>query len=152
MKAAVFVYRLALRALPAAHRAQYGEQTIDTFRRELAATQRARGPLRGLVRGLGFTVAACLDAFGAGLAERRRRRTGRSVDGLISQCRISWPDIKLSARLLSKYPGLTFVASVGITVAITICAAFFSFVAASFYPTQPLDEGDRLVALENWNV
>ena len=66
--------------------------------------------------------------------------------------RIAWPDIKLSARLLIKYPGLTFVASVGITVAVTICAAFFSFASASFYPRLPLEEGDRLVALENWDV
>lgn len=148
MKIAVFVYRLALRVLPPAHRAQYGEDTIDTFTREFAAKLRARGPLSAL----GFTLAACFDALGAGLAERRRRRSGGSFDGLMSHYRISWPDIRLSARLLIKYPGLTFVASVGITVAITMCAAFFSFVAASFYPTLPLDEGDRLVALENWNV
>jgi FtsX-like permease family len=40
---------------------------------------------------------------------------------------ISWPDLKLSARLLRKYPGLTFVASVGIAVGIGISAGAFAF-------------------------
>jgi putative ABC transport system permease protein len=145
---AIFLYRRALRAFPPAHREQYGQETIETFTQELTVQQRERGGISALR----FTLAACLDAVTAGLAERRRRRAGRSLDGLMSQYRISWPDLKLSARLLVKYPGLTLVASLGITVAVTICAAFFSFVSASFYPTLPLDEGDRLVGLENWDV
>ena len=65
---------------------------------------------------------------------------------------ISWPDLKLSARLLRKYPGLTLVATVGIAVGIGISAGAFAFFYSHLYPKVPLDEGDRIVALENRNV
>jgi predicted permease len=65
---------------------------------------------------------------------------------------VSWPDIKLSLRLLVRNPGLTVVSSVGITVGIAITAGMFGFFHAVFAPTLPLDEGDRIIALENWDV
>ena len=65
---------------------------------------------------------------------------------------VSWPDIKLSLRLLIRNPGLTIVSTVGITVGIAIAAGMFGFVHANFDPVVPLDEGDRIVALENWDV
>ena len=65
---------------------------------------------------------------------------------------LSWPDLKLSLRLLFRNPGLTLVSSVGITVGIAITAGMFGFFHAVFAPTLPLDEGDRVVALENWDV
>ena len=61
-------------------------------------------------------------------------------------------DIKLSLRLLIRHPGLTLVSTIGITVGIAIAAGMFGFVHANFDPTVPLDEGDRIVALENWDV
>ena len=64
----------------------------------------------------------------------------------------SWPDIKLSLRLLIKNPGLTIVSTVGITVGIAITSGMFGFLHANFAPTLPLDEGDRIIALENWNI
>ena len=64
----------------------------------------------------------------------------------------SWPDIKLSLRLLIRNPGLTFVSTVGITVGVAITAGMFGFLHANFDPTLPLDEGDRIVALENWDI
>jgi putative ABC transport system permease protein len=64
----------------------------------------------------------------------------------------SWLDIRLSLRLLIKNPGLTIVATVGITVGIAITAGMFGFVHANFAPTLPLDEGDRIIALENWDI
>ena len=65
---------------------------------------------------------------------------------------LSWPDIKLSLRLLIRNPGLTLVSSVGIAVGIAITAGMFGFFHAVFAPTLPLDEGDRIIALENWDV
>jgi putative ABC transport system permease protein len=65
---------------------------------------------------------------------------------------VSWSDLKLSVRLLAKHPGLTLVASLGIAVGIAICAGFFAAAYSLLYPTLPLDEGDRIVALEKWNV
>ncbi len=65
---------------------------------------------------------------------------------------LSWPDIKLSLRLLMRNPGLTLVSSVGITVGVAITAGMFGFFHAVFAPTLPLAEGDRIIALENWDV
>jgi predicted permease len=65
---------------------------------------------------------------------------------------VSWPDIKLSLRLLVRNPGLTIVSTVGITVGIAIAAGMFGLIHANFDPTLPLDEGDRIVALENWDI
>jgi putative ABC transport system permease protein len=65
---------------------------------------------------------------------------------------LSWPDLKLSIRLLVKHPGLTVVSSVGITVGIAITAGMFGFLHAMLAPTLPLDEGHRIVGLENWNI
>jgi predicted permease len=74
----------------------------------------------------------------------RRERSAMSM--------LSGPDIRLGLRLLLKHPGLTAVSSVGITVGIAITAGMFGFLRANFAPTLPLDEGDRIVALENWDV
>jgi putative ABC transport system permease protein len=65
---------------------------------------------------------------------------------------LSWPDIKLSLRLLIRHPGLTLVSSLGITVGIAITAGMFGFFNAVLAPTLPLDEGHRIIALENWDV
>ena len=65
---------------------------------------------------------------------------------------VSWPDVKLGLRLLIRTPGLTIVSTVGITVGIAIAAGMFGFIHANFDPALPLHEGDRIVALENWDV
>lgn len=65
---------------------------------------------------------------------------------------ISWLDIKLGARMLVKYPGLALVGGLGMAVAIAIGAGSFAFFYSALYPTLPLDEGDRIIALENWDV
>lgn len=65
---------------------------------------------------------------------------------------ISWLDIKLGVRMLVKYPGLALVGGLGMAVAIAIGAASFAFFYSHMYPSIPLDEGDRIVALENWNT
>lgn len=65
---------------------------------------------------------------------------------------ISWLDFKLGARMLVKYPGLTLVGGLGMAVAIALGAGVFSVVDAMTNPTLPLDEGDRIVAVENLDV
>jgi predicted permease len=62
------------------------------------------------------------------------------------------PDIKLGLRLLIRNPGLTAVSTVGIAVGVAIAAAMFGFFHANFDPPLPLDEGDRIVALENFDI
>lgn len=74
------------------------------------------------------------------------------LDALRTALFISWPDIKLSLRLLVRSPGLTIVSTVGIAVGIAIASAMFGYIHSNFDPALPLDEGDRIVALENWDV
>ncbi len=62
------------------------------------------------------------------------------------------PTSSSSLRLLIRSPGLTVVSSVGITVGIAIASGMFGFFHGMFAPTLPLDEGDRIIALENWDV
>jgi hypothetical protein len=65
---------------------------------------------------------------------------------------LSWADIKLSLRLLIRNPGLTAVSTVGIAVGIAIASAMFGYIHSNFDPALPLDEGHRIVALENWDI
>jgi putative ABC transport system permease protein len=65
---------------------------------------------------------------------------------------ISWLDVKLGARMLIKHPGLTLVGGLGMAVAIAIGAGAFAFFYSFLYPRLSLDEGDRIVAVENWDV
>lgn len=62
---------------------------------------------------------------------------------------ISWLDFKLALRMLFKYPALTLVGGLGLAVSIAISVGFFAFLSANVYPPLPLEEGERIVALEN---
>jgi hypothetical protein len=64
----------------------------------------------------------------------------------------SWLDVKLAVRMLIKFPGLTAVSVFAMAVAIAVCAAFFEFTHDLSSATLPLDEGERLVGVVNWNV
>src|SRR5688572_10140777 len=66
--------------------------------------------------------------------------------------RISWLDVKLGLRMLVKHPALTVVGGLGMAVAIAISVGFFSFMLAYGWPELPLEEGDRVVALENRDI
>ncbi|MQA91375.1 MAG: hypothetical protein GEU90_14285 [Gemmatimonas sp.] len=60
-------------------------------------------------------------------------------------------DVKLGGRMLRKYPWLTIVGGLGLAVVIgagTLLGTFLSIVDS----TAPLPEGDRLVAIENWDL
>ena len=61
-------------------------------------------------------------------------------------------DLKLGLRLLFKNPGFTLVSGLGIMVATAFMAGIFSFMYSSVYLKLPLPEGDRIVALENWDT
>lgn len=131
------LYQLALRAFPRRHRDLYGVEMIDAFDRELTARAgRAR---------LAFGCAACLDAIGTGLVERqrqRRMRTGPAFSAL---------DFTLAWRMLLRYPGLSLVSVLGMSVGITIAAGAFTIVSMMMGTELPLPDGDRLVSLVNWD-
>ncbi len=54
--------------------------------------------------------------------------------------------------MLVKYPGLSVVAVLGMTVAIAIGSIAFTFVSAFLDPTLPLNEGERVVSIQNADV
>src|SRR4026208_1866355 len=71
--------------------------------------------------------------------------------------RLRWLDdsriaFQLGARMLWEYPGLSLVGGAGLAVSIAISAGFFSFLYMFLYSTLPLEDGDRIVALENWDT
>lgn len=58
-------------------------------------------------------------------------------------------DLKLGLRMLVKYPGLTLVGVLGMSVAVAIGALAFTAVNAVTSTSLPMDEGDRVVAIRN---
>jgi putative ABC transport system permease protein len=131
------LYQLALRAFPRRHRDRYGVEMIDAFEGELTArTGRAR---------LAFGCAACLNAVGTGLGERQRQRRGQGPV-------FSSLDFTLAWRMLLRYPGLSLVSVLGMSVGIAIAAGAFTIVSMMMGTTLPLPEGDRLVSLVNWDA
>ncbi|HEX2092851.1 MAG TPA: ABC transporter permease [Longimicrobiaceae bacterium] len=65
---------------------------------------------------------------------------------------MSWLDVKLGVRMLIKHPGLTLIGGLGMAFAIAIGAGFFGFFYSYLNPTLPLPEGDRVVAVQNWDA
>lgn len=61
-------------------------------------------------------------------------------------------DLKLGLRMLRKHAALSVIGGLGMAVAIAIAAGFFTFMAGFYYSHPPLDEGERIVALENQNL
>ena len=80
--------------------------------------------------------------------EGRAARGLRSVDDL----RFSWLDFKLGFRMLVKYPVLTLVAGFAMAFAIWVGVGAFEFLNQVVNPRVPLPQGDRLVAIRNWDV
>lgn len=65
---------------------------------------------------------------------------------------ISWLDVKLGARMLIKHPGLTLVGGFGMAVAIAIGLGSLWTISAMMDADLPLDEGDRVVSIQYWDV
>lgn len=65
---------------------------------------------------------------------------------------ISWLDIKLGVRTLIKFPLLTVVGGVSITVAVVLAAGWFEFSWDLNSPALPFEDSDRLVRVWNHDV
>src|SRR5688500_3438899 len=57
-------------------------------------------------------------------------------------------DLKLGWRMLRKSPGITIVGGLGIAVAVAIGTGVFIVLDSYVDPKLPIDEGDRVVAIE----
>ena len=80
--------------------------------------------------------------------EGRRSRGLRRIDEL----RFSWLDFKLGFRMLARYPGLTLIGGLAMAFAIWVGAATFELATQIIRPTIPLPDGNRLVAIRNYDV
>jgi hypothetical protein len=105
-----------------------------------------------------LTRIEALDMARAILRERRRAgraraRSGGRGNGLraagLGRSTISWLDVKLGVRMLIKHPGLSLVSGFGMAVAVAIGAVGFGVIHTLTASHLPLDEGDRLVTIQN---
>jgi putative ABC transport system permease protein len=80
---------------------------------------------------------ACVPVIAAGRASEARRTLWR----------ISWLDVKLGLRMFIKYPGLSLVSVIGMSVAIAIGAGYFTVLGTWLDSSLPLPEGERIVSI-----
>ena len=85
-------------------------------------------------------------------AARDSHRNARGFPILERFFQTSWLDFKLGLRMMLKYPGLSLAGVVGMGVAIAIGAGIFAVFQATLFPSIPVDDGDRLVGIENWDT
>ena len=133
--------RLLLRLYPPSFRREVGGSLVTDVARRAAEHAAQRSRLRHALWLLRLTASLLLNAPAAWIEARGKGRSG-----------FSWIDVKLGLRMLRKHPGMTLAGGLGIAVAIGVSAGFFSFMYTMLYPDIPLDEGDRLVGLENWDL
>lgn len=99
-----------------------------------------------------------------GMTEAEARRAARRELGNVTQLReaaretrglpmldLFVLDARLSLRVARKHWGLSLVAGLAMTVAITLAVVVFAFVQVAFGGKLPLDEGERVVALQIWD-
>ena len=82
------------------------------------------------------------------------KEAARASRGLrfFDQIHFSWLDVKLGLRMLRKYPALSLVSVIGMSVAIAIAGGYYGAIGAMIDPTLPLTEGDRIVSVQNADI
>ena len=64
----------------------------------------------------------------------------------------TWLDLTLGLRMLRKYWGLTLVGGLAMTIAIGIGGGVFAIFHTVWGATLPLDDGNRVVAVQTWDA
>jgi putative ABC transport system permease protein len=133
-----------------------GLRSRSKVEREMADEFAAHIELRAaeLVRqGVPPTEAARRAKLEFGSAEQYKDE-GRAARGLrtTDDLRFSLLDFKLGFRMLVKYPVLTVVAGFALAFAIWVGVGTFEFINQVVNPRLPLPNGDRIVALRNWDL
>ena len=137
-----------------------GPDRVDDVLGDLEEVHRVRVQRRGRLAavlltsvetvGLALTVLRARRCATRGQAKREPARRGPANVGRASG--FSWLDVKLGLRMVVKSPGLSVIGVLGLAVGIGISTGFFSFLHSHIYPTIPLPDGDRIVALENRDI
>ena len=101
-------------------------------------------------RGLPYEEARrqALAAFGGIETHKESLRDGRGLAWL----RGWWLNLKLGARMLARYPGVSIVGIAAMAIGIGLGAAYLEGVSDFIHPTLPLEDGHRIVGLQNWDV
>jgi putative ABC transport system permease protein len=136
-RAAAWVLR---RALPPDVREDVTGDVLELYRRHLDAEGAFRAGLWFWRQSASFTIHFAAERF------RDWRRTTDMSTGF------STIDFRLALRMLIRYPGLALVSVIGMAVGIAIAAAALTVVHGFLNPSLPLPEGDRIVALQNWDA
>ncbi|MPY89734.1 MAG: FtsX-like permease family protein [Luteitalea sp.] len=71
--------------------------------------------------------------------------------GGVMRTGMSWLDVKLGLRMLVRYPGLSLAGGLAIAVVIA-CGTATAVFDAAVHSTLPFEEGERVVAIENWDT
>jgi putative ABC transport system permease protein len=125
-----------------------GRRTDHDLQRELAGHLAiAEDELRRKGHAPGEAARLARATAGGRLQALEALRDQRGLPWLSS----SWLDIKLGLRLLVRNWGLTLVGGLAMTVAIGIAAIVFAAFDIIMWSPLPLDEGDRVVAIQVWD-
>ena len=105
------------------------------------------------------------DKMRQGMTREQARRAARVELGGLTQLREAsraarglpwldgfWLDVKLGLRMLRKSWGLTLVGGLAMTCVIGIGAVVFAVFDTFAWGTLPLDDGDRVVAIQTWDA
>lgn len=130
------------------HRADVEAEMTEEFRHHLEL--RTEDLIRGGLSPEDSARRARIE-FGHIDSHRDDARTSRGL-GLFDEIRFSALDAKLGIRMLMKYPGLSVISVIGMSVAIALAAGTFGFIDSMLDPTLPLPRGERVVSIQNLDV
>jgi predicted permease len=125
-----------------------GRRTDEDLQRELAGhVALAEDELRRKGHAPSDAARLARAAAGGRLQALEALRDQRGLPWLDS----SWLDLRLGLRLLVRNWGLTLAGGLATTVAISVAAVVFAALDLVWWSRLPLDEGDRVVAIQVWD-
>lgn len=136
--------RLLARALPDDVREHVEGDLLEMYARQCARHGATRARRWYWTQAASFSAQFLVER----LRVERLRARGPRLGSLQGRVAPSALDVRLGLRMLAKYPGLSAVSVLGMAVAIAIGALVFGWAAAMLDPTLPLEDGDRIVAVQ----
>jgi predicted permease len=125
-----------------------GRRTDHDLQRELAGhLALAEDELRRQGHAPGDAARLARAAAGGRIQALEALREQRGLPWLAS----SWLDVRLGLRLLVRSWGVTLVGGLAMTVTVGIAAVVFAAFDILMWSALPLDEGDRVVAIQMWD-